>query len=330
MSGSVQTWLQPALSVMLGERGTCDIRFSLQGAYVSDDLADDLRLLGIDDTVVTINGSALNASKEIEEADFVDVSDAALARIRNRFTAYLEGQELPRGSTDLFILDIEGAVSPTHIGGLDRERRDAVIAGYKARIREARDVLRTRNVPDVTLGLYQVIVPDGRGRVTDEFRLRMCGYDYAACGGMYDELDYICPVLYQRFGPDDGGAEQVQRWIDAATRQAIDSSLTLTRSNGAVIPLCPILTFWVANSPDKSNNASDAVSPESILWQLRTLRRYRAREVAIIVLWAGREDTEGSVKPREPVDFREFLHSVGELPPPACPVSTAATETIPA
>jgi hypothetical protein len=318
MSDSVQSWLQPALSVMLGDRGTCDIRFSLQGAYVSDDLADDLRLLGIDDTVVTINGSALNASKEIEEPDFVDVSDAALARIRNRFTAYLEGRELPRGSTDLFILDIEGAVSPTHIGGLDQERQHAVIEGYKARIREARDVLRTRNVPDVKLGLYQVIVPDGRGRVTDEFRIRMSGYDYAGRRGMYDELDYICPVLYQRFGPDDGDAEQVQGWIDAATRQAIDSSLTLTRSNGAGIPLCPILTFWVANSPDKSQNASDAVSPESMLWQLRTLRRYRAREVAIIVLWAGREDTEGSAKPREPVDFREFLHSVGELPPPGC------------
>ena len=317
MSDSVQSWLQPALSVMLGDRGTCDIRFSLQGAYVSDDLADDLRLLGIDDTVVTINGSALDAPKEIEEADFADVSDAALARIRNRFTAYLERGELPRGSTDLFILDIEGAVAPAHIGGLDG--KDAVIEGYKARIREARAVLRTRNLPDVKLGLYQVIVPDGRGRVTDGFRLRMSGYDYAGWRGMYDELDYICPVLYQRFGPDDGDAEQVQGWIDTATRQAIDSSLTLTRSNGAVIcPLCPILTFWVANSPDNSQNASDAVSPESMLWQLRTLRRYRAREVAIIVLWAGREDTEGSVKPREPVDFPDFLHSVGELPPPGC------------
>lgn len=55
-----------------------------------------------------------------------------------------------------------------------------------------------------------------------------------------------------------------------------------------------------------------------MLWQLRTLRRYRAREVAIIVLWAGSEDAEGLPKPREPVDFREFLHSVGELPPPGC------------
>jgi hypothetical protein len=318
MSGSVQTWLQPALSVMLGERGTCDIRFSLQGAYVSPDLADDLRPLGIDDTVVTLNGSALNASKEVEEAEFVDVTDAALTAIRNRFTRYLQSRGLPRSSTDLFIVDIEGAVAPAQLGAMDETRRHAVIQGYKERIRVARDVLRTRDVPDVKLGLYQVIVPDGRGLVTDKFRTQMCGYDAAGRCGMYDELDYICPILYQRFGPDDGDAEQVQGWIDAATRQAIDSSLTVTRSNGAVIPLCPILTFWVSNHPDHSQNALDAVAPESMLWQLRTLRRYRAREVAIIVLWAGTEDTEGSTKPREPVDFPEFLHSVGELPPPGC------------
>ena len=64
MSDSVQSWLHPALSVMLGDRGTCDIRFSLQGDYVSAEFAADLRQLGIDDTVVTINGSALNAPKD--------------------------------------------------------------------------------------------------------------------------------------------------------------------------------------------------------------------------------------------------------------------------
>jgi len=326
MSDSVGNWLQPALSVILGDRGSCDIRFSLQGKYVSDELAAELRQMGIDDTVVTINGSALNAPKTVTEAQFIDVSDAALAGIRNRFTRYLEDPArglLPRGATDLFILDIEGVVSPARIGGLvdpdpqnpDR-RRNAVIDGYKARIRVAREVLLTKDAPDVKLGLYQVILPERRGEMTDDFRNRMSGYCYAGRRGMYDELDYICPVLYQRFGPDDGTAEQVLRWFDDATRQAIDSSLTLTRSNGAVIPLCPVLTFWVANG--NSENAFEAISPEPMLWQLRTLRRYRAREVAIIVLWAGAEDMEGQAKPREDVDFPKFLKDVGELPPPGC------------
>jgi hypothetical protein len=326
MRDSVQNWLQPVQSVILGDRGSCDIRFSLQGEYVSPELAAELRQLGVGDTVVTINGSALNAPKTITEAEFVDVSDAALAGIRNRFTRYLRDPDRgllpPRGANDLFILDIEGVISPVQIGSLVEPdpkgtvRKDAVILGYKERIRVARDVLLANDAPDVKLGLYQVIRPERKGQVTDEFRDSMSGYRYAGRKGMYDELDYICPVLYQRFGPADGTAEQVLRWFDDATRQGIDSSLTLTRSNGSPIPLSPVLTFWVSNK--NSTNKWEAISPEFMLWQLRTLRRYRAREVAIIVLWAGDEDMEGQTKPREDVDFPVFLKDVGELPPPGC------------
>jgi hypothetical protein len=316
---SARSWLEPALSVMMGERGTCDIRFSLQGAYASDELATGLRALGIENTVVTIHGFALNAAKDVPESEFVDASVDALAEIRNRFTRYLEGRALPRPA-DLIILDMEPAgFSPRDIGSLaDSVRRDAVIGGYRQRIGTARAVLLDRNLPDVKIGLYQIIVPDGRGRPTDAFAARMGGYDYAGRRGMYDELDYLCPVLYQRFGPGDGTDGEVRGWLDASTRQGIDASLTLTRSDGRAIPLCPLLTFWVANSPDVTTNAGTAVSPALILRQLRTLRRYRPREVEVIVLWAGSESVEEPNEPREPVDFRGFLRSVGELPPPGC------------
>ena len=313
------SWLQPALSVIMGERGTCDIRFSLQGAYASDELAMGLGALGIANTVVTAHGAALKAGKTTTEQEFIDVSDDAIAAFRNEFASYLERRELPR-PTDLIILDMEPeGISPRNIGSLgDRRRQDDVIEGYRRRIGAARTVLLDKQLPEVRLGMYQIIVPDGRGRFTDGFRTRMSGYCYAGTRGMYDDLDYVCPVLYQRFGPDDGTEEEIQGWIDAATHQGIDSSLKLTRSGGGVIPLCPLLTFWVANSPEATENAWDAVSPESMLRQLRILRRYRAREVQTIVLWAGGEDTEEPNKPREPVAFRDFLQSVGELPPPGC------------
>jgi hypothetical protein len=324
MGSAVQNWLQPALSVVLGERGTCDIRFSLQGEYVSDGLADALRPLGVADTVVTVNGSALNAPNTVTEADFIDVSDDALTGIRNRFTNYLANNGLLRGADDLFILDIEGVISPVRIGGLVEpdprrtDRKDAVVKGYTERIRVVREVLLANDAPEVKLGLYQVIRPDPKGQVTDAFRDSMYGYRHAGSRGMYDQLDYICPVLYQRFGPPNGTAEQVLRWFDDATRQGIDSSLTLTRSDGAVVPLCPILTFWVANRPPEEDAPKPAILPELMRWQLRTLRRYRPREVAIIVLWAGAEDTEGGPKPREEVDYPAFLDDVVELPPPGC------------
>ena len=145
MSDSVGNWLQPALSVILGDRGSCDIRFSLQGEYVSDELAAELRQTGHRRHRGHHQRQRAQRTEEVTEAEFIDVSDAALAGIRNRFTRYLEDPDrglLPRGATDLFILDIEGVVSPARIGGMvdpdpqnpDR-RRNAVIDGYKARIR---------------------------------------------------------------------------------------------------------------------------------------------------------------------------------------------------
>ena len=122
---------------------------------------------------------------------------------------------------------------------------------------------------------------------------------------MYDELDYICPVLYQRFGPDDGTAEQVQGWSDTATRQAIDSSLTLTRSDGAVIPLCPVLTFWVANG--KSENASRRSRPSPCCGNFGRCAGIARVRWRLSSYGPEAEDMEGATKPRETVDFRDFL-----------------------
>jgi hypothetical protein len=68
---------------------------------------------------------------------------------------------------------------------------------------------------------------------------------------MYDFVDYLVPILYNRFskGDVDSPAEKpkLHLWIERSTRQAITSSQKLTRRNGHSIPLAPILTFWVTN-----------------------------------------------------------------------------------
>jgi hypothetical protein len=88
----------------------------------------------------------------------------------------------------------------------------------------ARQVLEEKaaaaGLAGLTLGLNQVIVPDGMGRSADGFKRRMCGYKEAGRQGMYDDLDFVCPVLYQRFGSEDaGGPNALRKWIDAATEQ---------------------------------------------------------------------------------------------------------------
>jgi hypothetical protein len=174
--------------------------------------------------------------------------------------------------------------------------------------------LRQTKRPGLKLGLYQVIVPDGKG---DSIEERMSGYREAGEQGMYDQLDFICPVLYQRFGPNDATPQRLRTWLDAASTQAIDKSLTLTRRNHTRIPLVPFLSFWVYNR--NSANNRDAVQPESIARQLQIVQD--AEGIEAIVFWSGWQTTqemESDPKPVEPICIKAFLDSVGSLPWPGC------------
>jgi hypothetical protein len=293
---------------------TCDIRFSLQNRYASDDLATTLTSLGVSNSAVTISGRATKSEKEITKEEFLGANAKA---IRTRLTRFLSEHELPRDH-DLVILDMEpNLIAPRHLGDFEGAEQRDLIAAYRRRIREAKQVLRRTGREGLRLGMYQVIVPDGRGRTTDEFEQRMAGYVEAGRRGMYDQLDFICPVLYQRFGPDDANPETVREWICAATRQAIDQSLTLTRTDGSPIPLVPIVSFWVFNGG--SANDRQAVSPESVARQFQIVQA--AAGVAAILFWSGsqtRHEMETAPKPVEPINFKQFLRNVGTLPWPGC------------
>jgi hypothetical protein len=167
--------------------------------------------------------------------------------------------------------------------------------------------------------MYQVIVPDGKGRSGPGHDERMSGYRAAGDQGMYDQLDFICPVLYQRFGPDDAKSETLRRWIDASTKQGIEESRTLTCSDGATpIPLAPILSFWVFNP--RSANDRRAVSPELVADQLEIVQQ--STEVGVILFWSGSEtksEMRKAKEPVEPIGLKQFLRDVGNLPWPGCP-----------
>jgi hypothetical protein len=224
------------------------------------------------------------------------------------------------------ILDMEPrGFAPRALGEFEGRQQRELIAAYRRRIRVARQVLRRSEVPGLRLGMYQVIVPDGKGQSTDQFERRMCGYLEAGRQGMYDELDFICPVLYQRFGIDDATPATLRSWVVAATRQAIDGSHALTNRNGAGIPLVPILSFWVFNR--NSANDRQAVSPDLVARQLQVVQG--AGAVAAILFWSGwqtAEEMESAKKPVEPIDINDFLLNVGTLPWPGCATTAPVSE----
>jgi hypothetical protein len=295
---------------------TCDIRFSLQNGYASDRLVNALDPLGVSNAAVTISGRALLSDKEISIERFL-AADAG--PIRTRFVRFLDSNQLPRPG-DLVIVDLEPqGFAPRALGKfVDRKKElRELVAAYRRRIRVARQELRRRKLPGLELGLYQVVVPDGRGESSEEFEQRMRGYREAGVRGMYDDLDFICPVLYQRFGPLDAGAERLRQWLAAMTGQALDQSLALTRRNGERIPLVPILSFWVFNG--KSENDRDAVTPASVARQLHLVQD--SAGIRAILFWSGSE-TESEMRttkePVEEVDIVELLDNTGALPWPGC------------
>jgi hypothetical protein len=295
---------------------TCDVRFSLQNRYAQTSLVKELAKFGISNRAVTISGHATRSEKEISRTDFIG---AKPEEIRSKLTNFLKKHELPCDN-DLVILDMEPKeIAPRHLGEFENDKKlqRALIAAYRRRIRVARQVLRQTKRGGLKFGLYQVIVPDGKGRSSAEFDQRMRGYREAGEQGMYDQLDFICPVLYQRFGADDAKPESLRKWTDAASRQGIEQSLTLTRKNGTRIPLVPLLSFWVFNG--QSDNDRDAVHPKRLARQLRIVQD--AVGIEAIVFWSAWQtvhEMRTAKEPVEPIVIAKFLLSVGSLPWPGC------------
>jgi hypothetical protein len=295
---------------------TCDFRFSLQNRHAASGLVGELEERGISNRAVTISGRSTMSEKDISRTDFID---AKAGEIRERLEGFLEKHALPCDN-DLVILDMEPQeIAPRHLGDYedDRKLQRALIAAYRRRIRVARRVLQETGRPGLKLGLYQVIVPDGKGKSNSEFDQRMRGYHEAGEQGMYDQLDVICPVLYQRFGSDDAGPQTLRRWLEDSSRQGIVQSLTLSRRNRSVLPLAPLLSFWIFNG--NSDNNRDAAEPTSLARQLGIVQD--AVRIAAIVFWSAWQTPEEMKTAREPVEeivIADFLDGVGSLPWPGC------------
>ncbi len=297
----------------------CDIRFSLQSRYAT---ATDLSNFGVTNNAVTLSGVALLAPSEITVSEFIAKT---AAEIRAALANHLASHGIDAHTNHLVVLDMEPedtsipkSFSPASLGLWEGDpRQDQIIAGYERRIAAAREVLR-----NARLGLYQVIAPLDKGEDTPGFQQRMRGYRRAGELGMYDRLDYISPVLYVRYKPSDVDPvhgitlDTIHAWLEARTRQGLEASLTLTRSNGEHISLAPYLSFWVFNRGGSRDDRRAAL-PESMRRQLRILQEYCG--VNIIVLWAGRE-TDGGIQAgdSEPLNAHDFLTQVRELPPAGC------------
>ena len=315
-------WLErfmPWLFCLFRRPATCDIRFSLQGRYPDPEITD-LNAFGIRNTAITLHGSALFAGRGITIKDFVQKEPG---EIRERLSRHLDERGIKPLKHHLVVLDMEPAepgdepgtwrpFHPASLGLFDETTRTRIIEGYRQRVECAREVL-----PNVKIGLFQIIAPYGKGQYNARFRQRMDGYEHAGSLGMYDQVNYLVPALYPDYTLDDAhDIDTLRNWIEAMTRQGIEGAQRLTRRNGERIPLAPYLHFWVQG---KHREPRPAVLPEIIRLQLNVLQEYPS--VKIIVFWSGRETKSDMVaEPNavEAIDIHTYLTKVGVLPLTCC------------
>ena len=195
------------------------------------------------DTVITIGGSFLLSIGAFDTPDLDAFLCKSRTQVENRLQRFLDRHPtVDHETTGMVIIDIEHPhPSDLHCHPANIQRRLADAFAIR--------VAATRvKFPNAALGLYGTLVPDGRGRADDAtYRARRRALVRAGRRGMFDQVDFLVPVLYPRFGPTDHSWNTYERY----TRLGVTGSRALLTSDHRSLPVIPLLTYSVANKNSK-------------------------------------------------------------------------------
>lgn len=222
-----------------------------------------------------------------------------IAKTQADVEAHLLANFVPETGIDintrgLFILDIEGSADghSTHPSDLYLESaadQALVIESWRLRARAVRAVF-----PNCTIGQYGTPVPNPRGNPDNIVWLdRIAGLVAAGVAGAYDDLDYLSPLIYARFGPHDTANE----WgsYAAMTLQAVEGARQMRKSDGSQLPVMPLLNTNVDGANSLDNNvmlfdlAVDNPLKRTVGIQVEQLKQMGETDVC---LWVGAGNTQ--------------------------------------
>jgi len=265
-------------------------QIALQSMY--SDLEYDLRGHGVGNDAWCLHGSALKAGVQQSVDEFLDMPDST---IRSTLRSYLNSKELSSETRDIVILDMEHPIHPKYLGEILVECEAAgdlthfvdVVEAFKRRIAIARE-----EMPYARLGMYGVIVPHSFGALGQSEIDKIRGYQEAGDFGLYDQLDFLGNVLYQRFGPTDVKYGSMREM----TMHGYSTSQEITRSDGTGIPVLPMLSFTIYNGG--SPHHRDPILIPDFVEQLQLLWGEGVEE---LIVWNGNDlvdDTEIPISDR--------------------------------
>lgn len=262
------------------------VRACLQSSFSSD--AAELNKLGVRNDCWMVHGYAVEAPTGSTEEEFFSTS---VSDVEYRFGLYLSKKtDLTTDFEGMVILDIESPFHPRHFGKFidpvsddyNPEKFEAIVEGYKLRIAVVREML-----PNCKLGIYGFPTPHPHGKVdSDSEQRRILGYEMAAARGVFDQIDVIVPVIYQRFGPSDSYYSRMASY----TAAGIEVGRSLRRSDGTAPEMQPLMSFKVYNGPSAHNQELIAVS--DLADQVEVLRELGVEE---FMFWNGKDALNDSI-----------------------------------
>jgi len=251
-----------------------------QSRYADDPIA--LQNAGVVNDSWMVNGYAVYASEIVDEAEFLGATEAD---VREALESYLDArQDLDPLTSDYVILDIEQPFHPKHFGRFldpshewyDPMKFHDVIDAYRLRIGVARELL-----PNARLGLFGATTPHSFGDALLEAQIsRQDGFEAAGAAGLYDQLDVVCPIIYQRFGPSDSR----HHCLEAYTRLGAESAMQLQRTDGTVLEVMPIMSLAIFNGGSADHKLP--VTVEDLATQIAVLQDLGFQDWMI---WSGND-----------------------------------------
>jgi hypothetical protein len=250
-----------------------DVQTLLSGTHLGEQsrYADDVRSLedaGVKNDSWFVHGYAVGAHSSITEDEFFAATEED---IRTKLLAYLADKvELDPETTDYVILDIEHPVHPRTLGGYLNPSHDLydpaqftrIINAFTLRISVARELF-----PNAQLGLFAVTTPHPFGDATLDAQVtRQGGFLAASAAGLYDDLDVLCPVIYQRFGRSDARHHSIEPY----TQLGVDSAELLRRSDGTTPSIMPVMSLAIFNGG--SANHEQPILVEDLAAQIGVLQ----------------------------------------------------------
>ncbi|GEM_PF-5666606 len=283
----------------------CDHRIARQNGYSdypsaqsAPSLNELYSVYGVNYSSLTLSGTSLSAGKNVASYDeyFNTTKEDVLKSLDN----FARLNNVNKDTTDLLLAHIENPIPQGRLDDLLSEQGMKNFSLYvnatKMRLAAVKEYF-----PNAKVAITATIRPPTKGDLTSNFEESMKGYLTASALGMYDDLDYLTPIIY--ITASDQNLNYL--FVGNMTLTGVEHTRRLNKTNGEQIPIAPLLSIDVINfySPPE-------IPPEVAKLQHKILQEY-LRPGEKILYWFG-SDRDGYLK--------GYLENVKPVPCSCAPV----------